>query len=158
MSEVIARALEARRAGDREGALALLRRALVEHPDSVELRVLVGGMLRGHAESAEAIAILEPTLTQLSSDKHAPILAALATSYDRVGRKADAIAACRRAIAIEGPGVATAQLLALLLGEVGELQESLALFRWLLPRVKPEGRETVERAIAKVEGWMGSRP
>jgi tetratricopeptide (TPR) repeat protein len=152
-----ARAKELQAAGDVDGAIAELRAARAVGPPDLETDILLGAMLVGSGADAEVIALLEPAIARLPRDKQPRLLAAIAVSYDALGRRDDAIAACRKAIAIEGLRVSSALTLARLLAEAGEHREALDLFGYLRDHVKPQLRDTIDQSIAQLQGWVAEQ-
>ncbi len=149
---IFAAARQLQQSGDLAGAVAMMRGAVAESPDDVELQVGLGTILIKQ-DPRECIAVLEKAGARVPVGKRSRIYAALAVSYDAVGKTELAIASARVALMLEPGRVGPTMLLARVLGEIGEHDESLALFNSLLDRVGPQMQATIEKAIAQLLAW-----
>jgi predicted Zn-dependent protease len=112
--------------GRKEKMGATLRDALLADPDSKELLALAGGHAIETDNYGLAIERLERAL-QIDPG-YGPALVWLGTAYDKLGRKAEAVAAAQRAVAAR-PGPVSYAVLAQSLAINGQRDEAVAAAR-----------------------------
>ena len=149
ISPVVARASALRREGRLDEAIAGLREALVGSPRSVEIHVLLGAYLADRGDHSEAAELLERARAAVPASMTAPIDAGLAACYDVLGRHDEAMAACRRALAVDPSRVSAALLLGAILADTGHVDEAAAIYGSLIESASDELRAQIRAVLAE---------
>ena len=104
----------------------MLRDVVAAYPDSKELLALAGGHAVSGDDYEQAVLRLEAALRL--DPGYGPALVWLSTAYDKLGRKAEAVAAAQRAVAAR-PGPVSYAVLAQSLAVNGQRDEAVAAAR-----------------------------
>lgn len=139
------------RLGSHDRVIEIARQTGVIHPDSAQIRVLLGRALAAENRHEEARAAFQAAL-ELSPD-NADALAALGLVHDRLGEHRAAQTAYRQALDIDPDRMATRSNLGLSLALTGELAAAEAELRAAM--ALPGAGSQVQQNLALVLGLQG---